>query len=256
MSVLRSYNITRVIGDRYAGEWPREQFRKRGIQYEVSELSKSQIYSAALAMLNSRSLTLLDHPRSALADQPTRKANRTRREGHDQPRAGRARRRRKRGPRRAAARDESFIGRPSGHRHCCGDDSEEGRKVKASEKLGIMLATLAKAPGPRGFPGFSWSANAAMASLVTMTRTFDAAVEKVMVDPIPPRRAGPSVAASFAPNSRPRSRSGSATTSTSWTRRSPPRSRLQHGLRSRRMLPRKWSKTSSASIPCTARCST
>ena len=29
--ILKNYRITRVTGDRYAGEWPREQFRKRGM---------------------------------------------------------------------------------------------------------------------------------------------------------------------------------------------------------------------------------
>jgi hypothetical protein len=31
--LLRRYQIFKVSGDRHAGEWPREQFRKRGISY-------------------------------------------------------------------------------------------------------------------------------------------------------------------------------------------------------------------------------
>jgi len=31
--LLQQYHIYNVTGDRYAGEWPREQFRKRGITY-------------------------------------------------------------------------------------------------------------------------------------------------------------------------------------------------------------------------------
>lgn len=34
--LLKSYRIGKVTGDRYAGEFPREQFRKCGISYEVS----------------------------------------------------------------------------------------------------------------------------------------------------------------------------------------------------------------------------
>ncbi len=46
-----------------AGEWPREQFRKHGVTYEVSDRSKSEIYLDVLPLLNSRRVTLLDHPR-------------------------------------------------------------------------------------------------------------------------------------------------------------------------------------------------
>ena len=28
-AILKTYRITSVIGDRYAGEWPRERFRER-----------------------------------------------------------------------------------------------------------------------------------------------------------------------------------------------------------------------------------
>jgi hypothetical protein len=32
--VLKSYRVSKVVGDRYAREWPRERFRVRGIAYE------------------------------------------------------------------------------------------------------------------------------------------------------------------------------------------------------------------------------
>src|SRR5262249_26602347 len=41
---LRKYRITRVFGDRYGGEWPREQFRRHGVNYQPSERTKSQLY--------------------------------------------------------------------------------------------------------------------------------------------------------------------------------------------------------------------
>ena len=41
---MRKYRCTKVYGDRYGGEWPREQFRKHGVNYEPSEKTKSDIY--------------------------------------------------------------------------------------------------------------------------------------------------------------------------------------------------------------------
>ena len=64
-ALLRSYGILRIGGDKYAGEWPREQFRKHGITYEPSERTKSQIYGELLPLLNSARVELLDHPRLA-----------------------------------------------------------------------------------------------------------------------------------------------------------------------------------------------
>jgi Terminase large subunit, T4likevirus-type, N-terminal len=60
---LTSYGIGVVTGDRYAGEWPREQFSKRNITYRPSEKVKSDIYRDMLPILNSRRCQLLDNPR-------------------------------------------------------------------------------------------------------------------------------------------------------------------------------------------------
>ena len=57
------YGIREVVGDKYAGEWPREQFRKNGIGYTVAENTKSEIYLATLPLLNSQRVELLDNPR-------------------------------------------------------------------------------------------------------------------------------------------------------------------------------------------------
>jgi hypothetical protein len=59
---LRSYGLSEVVGDHYAGEWPRERFRKHGITYRPSERSRSEIYLTLLPLLNSGRLELLDHP--------------------------------------------------------------------------------------------------------------------------------------------------------------------------------------------------
>jgi hypothetical protein len=60
---LAAYRIRSVCGDRYGGEWPREQFRKHGTTYEPAELSKSDIYLETLPLLNAGRVQLLDLPR-------------------------------------------------------------------------------------------------------------------------------------------------------------------------------------------------
>jgi len=64
-TLLASYHVTEVTGDRYAGEWPRERFREHGITYRLSEQVKSDIYRDALPLLNSGKVELLDVPRLA-----------------------------------------------------------------------------------------------------------------------------------------------------------------------------------------------
>jgi hypothetical protein len=61
-ALLRNYRINTVFGDRYAGEWPREQFYKHGVTYEPSERSKSELYRDALPLINSRTAALIEHP--------------------------------------------------------------------------------------------------------------------------------------------------------------------------------------------------
>lgn len=51
-----------MTGDRYGGDWPREQFRNRGIQYEASDLAKTDLYRKLLPSINSVRIDLLDHP--------------------------------------------------------------------------------------------------------------------------------------------------------------------------------------------------
>jgi hypothetical protein len=60
-ALLKSYRIMQVTGDRYAGEFPRELFRKHGISYELATQTKSELFRDFLPLLNSMSVTL---PRS------------------------------------------------------------------------------------------------------------------------------------------------------------------------------------------------
>jgi hypothetical protein len=64
--VLRSYRCASVSGDKYAGEFPRELFRKCGAVYKPSERSKSELYVELLPLINSRRVDLLDD-RKAIA---------------------------------------------------------------------------------------------------------------------------------------------------------------------------------------------
>jgi hypothetical protein len=80
-AVLKSYRLARVTGDRYAGEWPRERFRVHGIQYDLSEQPKSDIYRDMLPTLNSGRAQLLNLPR--LASQLCGLERRTSRNGKD-----------------------------------------------------------------------------------------------------------------------------------------------------------------------------
>lgn len=79
--VCASYNVKRVVGDRYGGEFPRELFQKRGIQYDVSEDVKSDIYLKALPLMTSGKAELLDDAR--LIKQLRAPERRTGRSGKD-----------------------------------------------------------------------------------------------------------------------------------------------------------------------------
>jgi hypothetical protein len=80
-TLLKSYSIVAVTGDRYAGEWPREQFRKNGIEYELAPKPKSDLYRDFLPVINSKKLDLLDHDR--LINQLVGLERRTARGGKD-----------------------------------------------------------------------------------------------------------------------------------------------------------------------------
>ena len=52
-ALLKSYHVSRVTGDRYAGEFPRELFRKHGIAYDLAKQTKSELLRDLLPLLNS-----------------------------------------------------------------------------------------------------------------------------------------------------------------------------------------------------------
>ena len=62
MSVLKSYSVGTVHGDRYGGMWPSER-ASHGVRYEACEQTKSDLYQALLPVLNAKRIDLLDIPR-------------------------------------------------------------------------------------------------------------------------------------------------------------------------------------------------
>jgi hypothetical protein len=62
-AALKSYGVGKVVGDRYASEWPRERFRCHDIAYQVADKPKSDLYLTLLPLLNSGRVELLDHKR-------------------------------------------------------------------------------------------------------------------------------------------------------------------------------------------------
>jgi len=59
-ALLKSYRLTQVTGDHWGGDFVREQFRKRGINYQVSKKDRSAIYSELLPLINSQQVELPD----------------------------------------------------------------------------------------------------------------------------------------------------------------------------------------------------
>jgi hypothetical protein len=81
VALLRDYRVRTVVGDRWGGEWAREPFRKAGIEYRVSDVSKSDLFRNVLPLINSGRVELLDHSR--LVAQFAGLERRTARSGRD-----------------------------------------------------------------------------------------------------------------------------------------------------------------------------
>ncbi|MGB3864520.1 MAG: hypothetical protein WBA29_02685 [Xanthobacteraceae bacterium] len=60
--ILRLYRISSIKGDRYSAGWNADEWGRAGINYEASEQTKSELYLAALPMLLSGQVRLLDVP--------------------------------------------------------------------------------------------------------------------------------------------------------------------------------------------------
>jgi hypothetical protein len=62
-TLLKTYRVFTVLGDRYAGQWPAERFTVHGITYSAAAKPKSDIYRDFLPAVNGRRVELLDHPK-------------------------------------------------------------------------------------------------------------------------------------------------------------------------------------------------
>jgi len=60
--LLKSYRVTKIQGDRYAGEWPADRFRAHAIDYETAPKPKSDLFRDPLPLVNSHKIALLDDP--------------------------------------------------------------------------------------------------------------------------------------------------------------------------------------------------
>jgi hypothetical protein len=79
--LIKLYGLNSVEGDRYGGEWPREAFRKNGVNYLLAEKTRSELYLAMVPAVNSRQVDLIDVPR--LENQLIALERRTSRAGKD-----------------------------------------------------------------------------------------------------------------------------------------------------------------------------
>jgi hypothetical protein len=59
--ILENYGIRRVTGDRYAGAWPEQEFKKHHIRYETSPRNKSELYLDFLPLIMGGQIELLDN---------------------------------------------------------------------------------------------------------------------------------------------------------------------------------------------------
>lgn len=60
VQLCKDFGVKKVTGDAYGGEWPRDPLKKGGIDYELSEMSRSELYLAFLPLVNSKRCELLD----------------------------------------------------------------------------------------------------------------------------------------------------------------------------------------------------
>ncbi|WP_292441158.1 hypothetical protein [Methylophaga sp.] len=80
--ILYQYNgLKMVTGDRYAGEWVANEFKRNGINYQYSEMNRSELYLEMLQMLNAGRVEL--PPDDRLIHQFQNLERRTSRSGRD-----------------------------------------------------------------------------------------------------------------------------------------------------------------------------
>lgn len=61
-ALFKSYGITRIVSDRFAGSWPADEFKKHGITCSQSARPKSELYLDALSRFNSGQVEIPPDP--------------------------------------------------------------------------------------------------------------------------------------------------------------------------------------------------
>jgi hypothetical protein len=80
-AIIKSYGLSEVYGDRYAGEWVVHAFRNGGVSFKSHDLNKNEIYLEFEPMMAQGAVELLDNQR--LANQLRSLERRTRSGGRD-----------------------------------------------------------------------------------------------------------------------------------------------------------------------------
>jgi hypothetical protein len=84
VEICKAYQVSQVTGDAYGGEWPREPLRKRGVQYALSDKTRSELYLDFLPVVNSGRCELLDREtQKKMVNQFSNLERRTGRTGKD-----------------------------------------------------------------------------------------------------------------------------------------------------------------------------
>jgi len=78
---LKTYGLKKITGDRYAGSWPADEFKKHGIDYQPAPKPKSDLYTDMLPAINSGLIEL--PPDEKLVSQLCQLERRTGRSGKD-----------------------------------------------------------------------------------------------------------------------------------------------------------------------------
>lgn len=87
--LLKSYRLSQVSGDRYAGQWPAERFQAHGITYRAAEKTKNVLYQELLPIVNGGRCELLDVARlRTQLEQLERKTGRSGQDTISHPPAG------------------------------------------------------------------------------------------------------------------------------------------------------------------------
>jgi hypothetical protein len=63
VALMRRYGVSTALSDKFAGEWARSAFLRRGIELNQSARPKSDLYHDFLPLIASRRIELLDNPR-------------------------------------------------------------------------------------------------------------------------------------------------------------------------------------------------